>query len=86
MHNNTDNFVNASGFRSDSDDEDYMANADTAPLLEALQCGLTENLSDLERVVTILSTTLPLLCQSKYFFVLIFRLFIDVSTYGGTRV
>jgi len=42
-----------------------MATADSAPLLEALQCGLTENLSDLERVVTILSTTLPLLCQNS---------------------
>lgn len=46
------------------DDEEFGECADTAPLLEALQTGLSENLTDLEKVVTMLSGTLPLLCQN----------------------
>ena len=49
---------------ADYTDDSSQDECESGPLLEALQSGLSENLTDLDKVVTLLSTTLPLLCQN----------------------
>jgi hypothetical protein len=41
-----------------------ITHEDTSQLLESLQCGLSENLQDIDRAVSLFTQTLPLLCKN----------------------
>jgi hypothetical protein len=41
-----------------------ITHEDTAQLLESLQSGLSENLGDIEKAISLFTQTLPMLCKN----------------------